>query len=743
MLQRGDTIDRYRIDGLVGEGGMGSVYSAYDTKLRRRVALKVWRSDAEGERNTVAEPMRRMMHEAQAAAALTHPNVVSIFDVGMDRGVPFIAMELVEGTPLLTKVGDTSVPLATKLSWLLGVARALVAAHARGLVHRDIKPENVMVCPDGAVKVLDFGIARRDFAIPDGAATTSDGPASSRSMVGAMAGTPKYMPPERLLGQPADAIADQFAWGLVAYELLTGHYPWTPTMQPFGFAVGPATPLGELEPDAPLDVQRLVTRAMERDPRKRFPSMEEIVALLETRSAPAAARPPSPSLRRPTLPTQRGDVFGGKYRVERVMARGGFGIVVEATHLALEQRVAVKFLNPEGMGSPDAVARFSREAKAAARLKNEHIVRVLDVASLDDGTPYMVMEYLEGRDLEQVVSKQGPLPYRDAIYYMLQACEALAEAHAAGIVHRDLKPANLHVSRAPNGQPTLKVLDFGISKVGDALALVDDDARVTKATEIIGSPAFMSPEQLRTPRDVDSRSDVWSLGVVLYEITTGIPPFAAGSLAEICAKVLGFSPPPPSAVRPGISPSLDGVIARCLRVDPRERFASMAELGAALRAVADGVGAPETSLTGSSPSHGSLPMAGSGASPGAPASHADIAATAVTGSLGAPRPASSRPRALAAALVAALSLAVVVLAYALVKQRTVSAAAASHPATADAPPSAIASPDRPPPPREPPPPASDTAASVSTPPPPSATTTAKAKPVPTTRKPDLTGLGRR
>ncbi|MFS8068038.1 MAG: serine/threonine-protein kinase, partial [Byssovorax sp.] len=215
-----------------------------------------------------------------------------------------------------------------------------------------------------------------------------------------------------------------------------------------------------------------------------------------------------------TVGNASGELIAGKYRVDRVLGAGGMGTVFAATHVVLGQRVAIKRMHPERIGRHNAGPRFLREARAAARLRSQHVARVIDVGVLEDGAPFIVMEHLDGEDLAALVDRRGALPVAEAVEYVLQAAEAIAEAHAAGIVHRDLKPENLFLSFDLAGAPCIKVLDFGISKLlGDELAL-------TRAAVAVGTPLYMSPEQMVSSRDVDSRTDLWSLGVVLYELVT-------------------------------------------------------------------------------------------------------------------------------------------------------------------------------------------------------------------------------
>jgi eukaryotic-like serine/threonine-protein kinase len=278
---------------------------------------------------------------------------------------------------------------------------------------------------------------------------------------------------------------------------------------------------------------------------------------------------------------QVGDVLGGKFRVERVLGSGGMGVVVAAFHLQLEQRVALKLLQADAAKQPEVVTRFAREARAAARIQSEHVARVLDVGSLDTGEPYMVMEYLEGEDLEAELRAKGPLPVVETVGWVLQACEAIAQAHALGIVHRDLKPANLFLAERADGTRTMKVLDFGISKV-----LVDGaqvaDASLTRTSAVMGSPMYMSPEQLRSARDVDARADIWALGVTAYELLCGKGPFSTGTVPEVCAAILKDAPEPPRALRKDLPEGLQAVVLRCLEKDVARRFGNIAELALAL-----------------------------------------------------------------------------------------------------------------------------------------------------------------
>jgi serine/threonine protein kinase len=285
-------------------------------------------------------------------------------------------------------------------------------------------------------------------------------------------------------------------------------------------------------------------------------------------------------------PVQKGDIVDGKYLVGECLAWGGMGVVSAATHIDLRKEVALKCIRPEYLKNPEIVARFLNEARAAASLRSEHVARVLDFGTTESGVPYLVMERLQGASLSAVLKQWGPLPISEVVDYVLQVCESLAEAHALDIVHRDIKPENLFLTQGVDGQPTLKVLDFGISK-----QLSNDvDRTLTNPSSSMGSPWYMSPEQMKSARDVDPRTDIWSIGVVLFELLTADSPFTGRNLTEICASVLCDVPPRLRALRPEVPPLLDDIVMRCLAKDRVERFADVTELARALTPFASPAG---------------------------------------------------------------------------------------------------------------------------------------------------------
>lgn len=317
-----------------------------------------------------------------------------------------------------------------------------------------------------------------------------------------------------------------------------------------------------------------------------------------------------------------GSVIADKYVVERVLGQGGMGVIVAARHTELHELRAIKFMLPHVLSDKTAVERFRREARAASRLKSEHVVRVHDIDRLDNGPLYIVMEHLEGQDLKAVAKARGALPFREACDYVLQACEAIAEAHGAGIIHRDLKTANLFLTKGPRGKPWIKVLDFGIAKlVSEAEGKPMD---ITETKLALGSPAFMAPEQMKSARQIDVRADIWSLGVILYRLATGVLPFDARSINQMALRILS----PERAARPSkhnhaLPPLFDAIVKKCLEKDRDRRFESVVELADMLSALVEST--PATLVVNDD--HGEAPTLdmttrvrpGAAAAPAAPA----------------------------------------------------------------------------------------------------------------------------
>ncbi len=298
-------------------------------------------------------------------------------------------------------------------------------------------------------------------------------------------------------------------------------------------------------------------------------------------------------------PTE-GSIIAQKYQVERKLGAGGMGVVVAARHLQLNQLVAIKFLHPGADPEGIITKRFLREARAAAALKGEHVARVFDVGTLDDGSPFMVMEYLEGMSLSRLIRRHAPLPVNEAVDLMLQACKGMEEAHQMGIVHRDIKPGNMFLTKRPDGSRILKVLDFGISKLSGKL---DDESEptLTASNMVLGSPKYFSPEQVKDAKNVDHRADVWALGLVLYYMLTGRRPFEGETMSAVCVAIATETPPRLIDLRPEVARELDAAVMGCLIKDPERRTQSTADFARAIAPFASNAAAALPDLMAPTP----------------------------------------------------------------------------------------------------------------------------------------------
>lgn len=277
-----------------------------------------------------------------------------------------------------------------------------------------------------------------------------------------------------------------------------------------------------------------------------------------------------------------GDVVAGKFVIERLIGQGGMGAVFAARHRELDSVVAVKVMLADTT-NVEATARFKNEGRAAAKIRSQHVVRVEDVGE-EKGYAYMILELLEGEDLAQILEKRKRLTPNEVTHYLLEALEGVRLAHEKGIIHRDLKPSNLFLARRDDGTSVVKVLDFGISKTASSLSQAAGNLTSTKA--MLGSPLYMSPEQLRSSKSVDVRADIWALGVIMYELLTGSLPFMGESLGELFAAILENDPAPPSSRAPEVPADLDAIVMRCLQRRPEHRFQSVGELTAAVASLA-------------------------------------------------------------------------------------------------------------------------------------------------------------
>ena len=614
------SLERYELYDRIATGGMAQVHIGRlraSAGFTRTVAIKRLLPDVASQAGLAVV----LADEARLATRIRHPNVVQTLDVVSRDGELFLVMDYVHGESLAQVLRtydgpDTHPSLAVVSAIFSGTLHGLHAAHeARGedgkrleIVHRDVSPQNVLLAADGTARLVDFGIAK------------AVGRLQQVTREGEIKGKLAYMAPEQISGARVDRRTDVYAAGALLWEMLTGkpRFEGDPASLVLEVLeadpIAPSTVAGAAV--APLDA--IALRALSIEPGDRFATALEMAEALERAVVPA---PPSAvaawvrsrvgerldaRLRRiheiessaerelPPLPAnafagvfEAGALIMGRYRLERLIGESEMATVWAGKHGSLHHGVAIKLL--KDLGSAQATARFQREAETMARVRSEHVVSVHDAGVTSSGTPFIVMELLQGEDLG-ALAQRGRLDVADAILYVAQACEGLAAAHALGIVHRDLKPTNLFVTRRGDGSPHVKVIDFGIAKL---LQNVEDesgeraaDLDLTKTQTLVGSPRYMAPEQVRSARHADVRTDVWALGVILYQLVSGERAFDGASTGEVLGKILFAEPVPLPQLRPDLSPAFVRVVATCLRKDPNERYSDIPTFVAALREAA-------------------------------------------------------------------------------------------------------------------------------------------------------------
>ncbi|MFO0810836.1 MAG: serine/threonine-protein kinase [Gemmataceae bacterium] len=573
----------YEVLGLLGRGGMGVVYKARQPGLGRVVALKMILAGAHADTTDRV----RFLREAKSVAELRHPNIVEIYELGEADGLPFFSMEYVEGGTLATRLraGRIAPDIGAALTETL--ARTMHHAHQAGIVHRDLKPENVLLAggkrsatdiyerridtarlaSDPSLltpKVSDFGLARR--------LDTAHG--SMRS--GGLLGTPSYMAPECAdgSGRPATPCADVYALGAILYECLTGRPPFKAAtlLETIRLVLeGELIPPHTFAPGTPPELEAICLKSLARAPEDRYATAAELADDLRawldgdpTQAAPVTARE-----RLSRWARQAG------YELLDEIGRSGTAVVYKARHVNLNRLDALKLLPVHGRdnGETDEWHAFQREATVVARLHHPNIVQIYN---LDErrGWAFVSMELADGGSLARRLA-DGPLPTPLAAALAEMLSRALDCAHAQGVVHRDLNPTNILLTRSD--PPAAKVTNFGLVK------RFETAQHVTMTGTLMGQPMYLSPEAISGNATVGPPADIYALGVVLYEMLTGRPPFQGTTIVETLALVLKSEPERPSTLRPGVPRDLEAIALRCLRKEPRLRYPSAQALADDLR----------------------------------------------------------------------------------------------------------------------------------------------------------------
>ncbi len=592
----GTRIREYEILERIGHGGMGSVYRARHVYLDEERAIKLIQTELA----TSQDFVNRFIREAKLLAKLRHPNLVQLYEFGtLENNRFFMVMELLRGESALQRIRKIQrIPLQHALRIIREAAMGLEAGHQKGIIHRDLSPDNLLLVQTESgvetTKVIDFGIARP---------TAKETQRFTRTNM--FIGKLEYVSPE-LCGQigedeELDQRADIYSLGVTLYHMVTGRLPFT-SSTPQGYMYkhlneNPRSLSSHVDCGPfPPELDHFIAKAMAKRRENRHSSMNEVIEHLnhiETSLTPAVQ---APSWIAPVLPTP-GSFFANRYLIEKRIGEGGMGTVFKATDRMLDISVAIKALNRELVSNETNLNRLKREVILARKVAHPNVCRIYDIGQAD-GVHYVSMEYVEGRTLSEILHQRGALPMQEVIPIMRQVLHALGAAHRAGIVHRDLKPQNIMLDHT--GRAT--IMDFGISFSADA-------GHLTQTGMMVGTPRYMAPEQFKE-QEFDHRADLYSAGVILYEILTGRAPFDARTPASMMYAHLNTPPPRPSQFSPHLGPQLESVILRALEKDPSKRFQNTQEFISALELptwTVPGSATPEPRKQVPIPAHPPLP----------------------------------------------------------------------------------------------------------------------------------------
>ncbi len=566
----------YKIVELIGEGGMSRVYKAHHLLLQKNVALKFILPKFVYD----AKSVRRFQQEARAAAALKHPNICSVSEFGVDEdGRSFIVMDLIDGQSLADLLAQHGpCPVSKAIEIIKPVCEALAHAHSKGVVHRDLKPDNIVFAhgdqKNTNVQLVDFGIAKLTYNDEDSA--------PNLTKTGELLGTPNYMSPEQCVGKKVDHRSDLYSIGCVLFELLTGVPPFQSDTAMGVLLAHVSEPIPTLPSSVPVSMQKIIYRCLQKDPQQRYQDAMELIVDLEQMQtgAPGASAVAKTYIEPPRW--QDSGSISDRYQIIEQIGQGGMGIVLKALHLALNKTVAIKVLNPGFHLDAMTMKRFELEAKASSKLAHPNLVTAFDYGFTPQNEPYLVMEYIDGQSLESLLHSKGTLCLSDFFDYMAQICKALNYIHKNGIIHRDIKTSNIIVQEI-EGDRYVKLLDLGIAKVlseGES-----PQQQLTAAGTIFGSPPYMSPEQCMG-KETDARTDIYSLGCVMYECLAGHAPLAGENPLHTIYMQINHRPAKIEELdtRGNRGLKVAEIIDRCLEKNREHRFQTAQELLTALNA---------------------------------------------------------------------------------------------------------------------------------------------------------------